>query len=86
MKSLIKNYIDKLDINKLKEFANKNEIELSNEELKYIYSLIKNNIDDILIDENPYLKNLKENINNTSYQKIEDLTKFYKAKYKGYLF
>ena len=42
MKGLIKNYIDKLTINNLKEFALKNNINLSNIELEYLLNLTKN--------------------------------------------
>jgi len=49
MKNLIKNYIDKLSIDNLKEFSLKNNINLTNSELDYILNLVKNNYENILI-------------------------------------
>lgn len=86
LKGLIKNYIDNLDIKALKEFGIKNNINLSDNELNFVYNMIKENVMDILKDEKPYLEILKKNINNNDYLKIEDLVSFYKNKYKGYLF
>jgi len=86
MKSLIKNYIDKLTIDKLNEFALKNNINLSNSELEYLLNLTKNNFEDILVNEDKYLKLVKNNINNEAYIKIKELYLYYKNKYKGYLF
>lgn len=86
LKGLIKNYIDNLDIKTLKEFGIKNNINLSDNELNFVYNMIKENVMDILKDEKPYLEILKKNINNNDYLKIEDLVSFYKNKYKGYLF
>ena len=86
MKNLIKNYIDKLSIDNLKEFSLKNDINLTNSELEYILNLVKNNYEDILIDDSIYLKNIKEKINSKEYIKLENLYFIYKNKYKKYLF
>ena len=86
MKNLIKNYVDKLSIDKLKEFATKNNINLNDTQLIYILNLVRNNLDDILKDDTKYLENLKSNINPTEYIKIRELYLYYKNKYKGYLF
>ena len=86
MKSLIGNYIKLLNIDKLREFAIKNNINLSNKELEYILNLIKNNYEDILINDEKYLNMIKDNVNNTEYEKIKNLYLHYKKKYKGYLF
>ena len=48
MKSLIKNYVNKLTKDKLNKFMKKKDIYLNDDELNYILNLIKNNIDDIL--------------------------------------
>ena len=40
MKSLIGNYIDLLDINKLNDFGIKNDIHLNNDELEYLLKII----------------------------------------------
>ena len=86
MKGLIKNYIDKLDISKLSEFAVKHNIELNNSELEYLLNLAKNNFDDILANEDKYLNFVKNNINPTAFIKVRDLYLYYKNRYKGYLF
>ena len=84
MKGLIKNYIDLLDLNKVKEFSIKNNINLTNTELEYLLNLVKNNYEDILKDDTKYLEELKNNIN--EHQKVKDLYLYYKNRYKGYLF
>lgn len=86
MKNLIKNYIDKLTIDKLKDLSLKNNINLTNKELEYLLNLVKNNFDDILINENKYLKLVESNINKESFIKIKELFTYCKNRYKGYLF
>ena len=86
MKSLLKNYINLLTIDKLREFGLKNDINLTNQELKYLLNLVKNNYEDILKDDTKYLKELKNNINPSEYIKIQKLYLYYKNRYKGYLF
>ena len=86
MKSLIKNYIELLTIDKLKEFASKNNIILNNNEIEYLLNLVKNNYEDILKDDTIYLENIKNNINPSEYEKLKNLYLYYKNKYKGYLF
>lgn len=84
MKGLIKNYIDLLTVDKLKEFSIKNNINLTNTELEYLLNLVKNNYEDILKDDTKYLEALKNNIK--EHQKVKDLYLYYKNRYKGYLF
>ena len=86
MINLIKNYINKLSIDKLRVFALKNNINLTDIELKYLLTLVKENFDDILINENKYLNMIKDNININEYEKIKELFLYYKNRYKGYLF
>lgn len=86
MKGLIKNYIDKLTIDNLNEFAVRNDINLSNSELEYLLNLVKNNFEDILINEDKYLVLVEKNINSTSFIKVKELYLYYKNKYKDYLF
>ena len=86
MKGLIKNYIDKLTTQNLSEFAVKNDIELSASELEYLLNLVKNNFDDILVNEDKYLDLVEKNINPTAFIKIKELYLYYKNRYKGYLF
>ena len=86
MISLIKNYINKLSIDNLRDFALKNDINLTDMELEYLLNLTKENFDDILINEDKYLDMVKNNINSSEFKKIEELFLYYKNKYKGYLF
>lgn len=86
MKSLIKNYIDLLNIEKLKTFSLKYNINLTNSELEYILNLLKNNYDDIINNDEKYLENIKNNINPLEFNKLKALYTHYKIKYKGYLF
>ena len=86
MKGLIKNYIDKLSIDNLKDFALKNDVHLNNNELEYLLNLTKNHFEDILVNEDKYLKLVKDNINPNEFEKIKELFLYYKNRYKGYLF
>lgn len=86
MKSLIKNYINNLTIEKLDKFAKSKDINLSSSELEYLLFLAKNNLDDILKDDTKYLDSLKENLSSSNYEKVIELYNYYKNRYKGYLF
>lgn len=86
MKGLIKSYIDKLEISKLNEFASENDIDLSNSELEYLLNLVKNNFEDILVNEDKYLNLVQKNINPNAFIKVKELYLYYKNRYKGYLF
>lgn len=86
MKGLIKNYIDKLTIENLKDFALKNNIQLNDSELKYILNITKNHWEDMLNNEEKYLNMVKNNVNPNEFQKIKELFLYYKNRYKGYLF
>ena len=86
MKSLIKNYIDKLTIDNLKEFALKNNINLTDTEFEYLLKLAKENFEDILVNEDKYLDIIKNNVNPNEFIKIKELFLHYKNKYQGYLF
>ena len=86
MKGLIKNYIDKLSIDNLKDFALKNDVHLSDNELKYLLELTKNHWEDMLVNENKYLNLVQNNVNPNEFEKIKELFLYYKNRYKGYLF
>ena len=86
MNNLLKKYINTLTIDKLNELLVKNDIKLSNNELLVLLNLVKDNFDDILINDTKYLNVLKEKIDSENYNKIENLFNYYKNRYKGYLF
>lgn len=86
MKGLIKNYVDKLTIDNLKGFAVKNDINLNQNELEYLLNLVQNNFEDMLVNEDKYLKLVENNINTEAFIKVKELYLYYKNRYKGYLF
>ena len=86
MKSLIKNYIDLLSTQKLEEYALKNNIKLTKNEVEYLLNLVKNNYEDIIKNDEKYIREIENNISNSESKKIIELYLKYKNKYKGYLF
>ena len=86
MKNLLKNYIEKLTLDEIREFASKKGINLSDTEYQFILDLIQGNFEDMLQNEDKYLNLLEEKINPQEFQKIKDLYLEYKNKFKGYLF
>lgn len=85
MHNLIKIYVKKLSINDIKEFASKNQIELSNSELNVIYDTLKKDIELIIKDSDVVFKDLRKKISEDNYIKIYNLFSEYKKKYKNYL-
>ena len=86
MKSLLKNYIEKLTLDELREFGEKHGINISNDEYKLILDLVQGNFEDMLTNEDKYLKIIESKINKDEFIKIKNLYYEYKEKYKGYLF
>lgn len=86
MKSLIKNYLNKLTKEKLDKFARSKDIFLSDSELEYLLCIAHNNAEDMLKNDEKYINLLKENLSINNYNKIIELYKYYKNRYKGYLF
>lgn len=84
--SLIKQYIDKLNINQVNDFLIKNEIYLTNEELNYVFYEIKTDYP-LLFQKNyeTALTKLKANLSTTNYQKIYQLYLYYRKRYENYL-
>lgn len=86
MENMIKNYIDKLSINDINRFAINNNINLNNDELNIIYKYIKNDWKTIIYGNYSYILNdLKNKINSSNYNKIEQLFYKYKSKYQNLL-
>lgn len=81
----IKRYIDKLTIQDIKNFANSNNINLNDDQLYYIFNLIKNDWKQILNSDTYALNKLKEKFDDKNYNKIEKLYYEYKKKYQNYL-
>lgn len=86
IEKLIVQYVDRLTSADIDDFARKNGIILDNDELDLIYYHIKHNWRTIVYgNPKPILEDLKTKVNNTSYQKIENLYVNFKNKYSSYL-
>lgn len=79
---LISEYVNKMSLDDVNNFALKNGIILKDTEIKLIYDHIKNNWRTIVFG-NPrgILDDLKEKLDSTSYQKIESLYVYFKNLY-----
>ena len=84
--NLIVNYINKVDINTINDFALKNNIFLNKKELDIIYDILKNRYEEVLYgDDSKVRKYLKENLSLDNYERIINLFDEYKEKYDNYL-
>ena len=83
---LINSYIDKLTIQDINNIANKNNINLNDYELNFIYNQIKNNYNDLLYGDSTNIFNeLKNNVSSDNYYKIMELYTKYKQRYQSLL-
>lgn len=83
---LIKNYINNLKIKDIKDFALKNDILINDNEADYLFNIVKNNYQELIYGiPNTIFKNIKDKINDESYQKIIKLYFLYKNKYQHLL-
>ena len=83
---LIKNYINKLTIDDVNNVAIRNNINLSSDEINFIYTKIKNNYYNLLYgDSSSIFNNLKSNVSSDNYLKIKELFNTYKQKYQSLL-
>lgn len=83
---LIKNYINNLKIKDIKDFALKNDILINDNEADYLFNIVKNNYQELIYgNPNTIFKNIKDKINDESYQKIIKLYFLYKNKYQHLL-
>ena len=85
MNSLIKQYINKITINNINDFAVKHNIILNKKELGILYDITKNHYEEVLKDDSKIKEYLKQTINTDNYNKIIDLYEIYKEKYLNYL-
>ena len=79
---LISEYVNRMTLEDVNNFALKNGINLKDNEIKLIYDYIKNNWHTIVFG-NPrgILDDLKEKLDSTSYQKVESLYIYFKNRY-----
>ena len=80
-KDLVKMYIPKLRIQDLEEFASKNNISYTNDELVEVYQFIRFNYNDLLNENVKVFEELKNKISPTLYKRLLDLYIEYKNKY-----
>ncbi|MBR1417293.1 MAG: DUF2624 family protein [Bacilli bacterium] len=82
IKNLIKNYISNLSLNDIKNISLQNNINLSSNELDFIYNFIKNNYNNIIDNPSNFnLINYKDKFSNENYLKLDNLINEYKLKY-----
>ena len=81
MYKLIEHYINKLTKEDIIEFSIKNDIILNNDELIYLYKIIKEKYKILLNGDTSIFNEIKDNININTYNKIIELYN----KYKNYL-
>lgn len=86
IEKLIIQYIDRMTIGDIDDFAKKHGIVLANDELDLVYRHIKNDWRTIVYgNPKPILEELKNKVDNLTYQKIENLYVEFKNKYSYYL-
>lgn len=85
-KFFISQYINKISVEDVKDFALKNNILLSEEELQLIYHTLQQNWETVLYqDPTPVFERLKGQLSPDSYQKGIQLFEKYHNLYKDYL-
>ncbi len=86
MNKLIEQYVNRLNESDILVFAKKNGIELSSDELKIVYTNIKQNWKTIIYgNPRPILDDVKSKVSSLTYEKIENLYSRFYDKYKNYL-
>lgn len=86
MKNIIVNYINKITLKNIYDFAYKNNIILNDNETEILYNILKNHYEDILAGNDEFImKYLKEKFDKNNYNKIINIYSIYKNKYKNYL-
>lgn len=82
---LISEYVSRMNLDDVRNFAIKNGVELNEEELNTIYECAKKEWKTIIFG-NPrsILDDLKTKISFPSYQKIESLYVYFKSKYSNF--
>lgn len=83
---IISNYVNNLTKNNILDFSFKNNINLNNQELDYIYNIIKSHYKDLLNDKYEYILNdSKKYLSSENHKKICILFTEYRNKFKDFL-
>lgn len=78
-RNMIRKYISKLDRNTINNFALKNKIKLTTDELEIIYNSIKNDYEEFLgSDFYKYMEQYRKKLSENVYNKIVELYEKYK--------
>ena len=77
---MIKNYINKMSIDDINRFLEKENMKINSNDINIVYIYIKNNFDEILKDEVKVLNRIKNDVNSDTYDKILLLYEKYKDK------
>lgn len=85
MYKIIKNYISKISLTDINDFALKNRIILNNKELNCIHKCLKENLDELINNSDKVFNDNKTNFSSENFNKIYDLFMEYKKRYKNYL-
>lgn len=86
IKYIIKKYIEKITLQDIICFAEKNNIAMEKKEAIILQNYIKKNWEEIIYgDYTNTIQTLKNQIEKNTIEKIEKLFLMYKAKYKNYL-
>ena len=86
VEKMLKKYISNLKIQDIHDFAIKNGVKLTNDEAEIIYEYIQNDWETVVFgDENIVLAKIKNQISDKTYNKMVELLKYFKQKYKNYL-
>ena len=81
---LLKEYINKLSKDKIKEISIKNNINLTNNELDILYTYIKERYLDFIKEPDNIIYEVKEKITNKNYIKLLNIYNQYKDKIRVY--
>lgn len=83
---LIENYVNKMTISDVNNFALSNNINLNNTELDIVYNTIKKNWYTLIYgDYTSIFNNIKDKFDTNTYKKIEELFFYFKNKYQKFL-
>lgn len=69
-KNLLKKYASLINEEKIKTFANKNNIQITSEETNYIIDILHNDLDNLLDKKNTYLESKRHLFSDELYKKI----------------
>lgn len=85
-KHYIEKYVNNMSIEDVYSFSKQNNIELTEYEANIIFDYVKNRWEEILfINQYIALNEIKSSLRPNVYQKLDELIKEYKEKYKKYL-